>query len=89
MTELKTLKEISLFRWDCADHKVKYFDSATKEGDKPLIFLEDLKRNAKKWLAFLEEASEPELDKIFGYMDWAPSRGAMVDILKHFFNLEE
>lgn len=50
--ELKTLRDIKTLRWDCSDKKLKYFDSATKNGDKAVIFTDDLYDEIKKWIRY-------------------------------------
>lgn len=50
--KLNTLKGIPILRWDCEDKKLKYFDTATKDGDKATIFIEDLILEIKKWIKY-------------------------------------
>ncbi len=47
---MKILDNIKTLRWDCKSHKLKYFDSATKEGDKAVVFVEDLQNAGKDWI---------------------------------------
>ena len=91
--KLKTLKEINALRWDSKDHKLKYFDSATKDGDKAVIFIDDLQDTAREWIKYLEEFKNKEYSQEVGFDRMINKhyyhKELLEDWIKHFFNLEE